>query len=102
MFMPTGVLALDPSVFSSDGVASEVGFNCTGNEANLLDCSISSTPDCSPLHQAAVLCQGITYIIQQFLTACLMYIAKVVCAGTLVLCFELCLPVQFPLIAQLA
>ncbi|CAI8021725.1 Fibrillin-2 [Geodia barretti] len=51
-----GALALDPSVFSSDGVPSEVGFSCTGNETNLLDCS-TSISTCSPLHQAAVLCQ---------------------------------------------
>ena len=57
----TGALALDPSVFGSDGIQSELGLECIGNETTVLDCSVTHYNHpmmCSPFLQAAVLCQG--------------------------------------------
>ena len=55
-----GALALDSSVFGSDGIPSTIGFSCLGNETELVDCSIYS-PECPFLQQASLLCQGLYF-----------------------------------------
>lgn len=61
LIITTGAIVLDSSVFGSDGILSELGVQCIGNETDVLDCSVTqySPMMCSLFQQAAVLCQGI-------------------------------------------
>ena len=57
----TGALALSGGVYSSSELSIALSFvNCSGDEDNLLSCSLQMSSNCPSMESAAIICQGLS------------------------------------------